>query len=134
MSDINPKNYNGASVVIVGVAGGPAEVKHFDNGGSQAQLSIAVSKGRKNPQTNEWIDMGTDWYTLTATEQYADENWPNVQKGDKVRVDDSRLELKPYLKKNGEAAVEAGLRYGTLVIVEAKADRAPAQQSEVAPF
>lgn len=121
MSETNPNNYEGSSATIVGKAGGEYEVKEFKNGGTQAQLSIAVGKGYK--KDGEWVDTGTDWYTLTATTDYASDNWPNVQKGDKVRVDDARLELKPYTRTNGEAAVEATLRYGTLVIIEAKADR-----------
>ena len=136
MSDINSKNFDGANVVVVGRAGGPVETKSFDNGGSQAQLSIAVGKGYK--KGDEWVDTGTDWYTLTATSDYAEKNWPDVQKGDKVRVDESRLEFKPYLKRDGEAGVEATLRYGTLVIVESKSSRSGGSvgsaNSEVAPF
>lgn len=131
MSEINSKNYDGSSVVVVGRAGGPVEIKSFDKGGSQAQLSIAVGKGYK--KDGEWVDTGTDWYTLTATADWANQNWPNVGKGDKVRVDDARLEFKPYLKRDGEAGVEATLRYGSLVIVEAKGERAAAA-AEVAPF
>ncbi len=127
---INPNNYDGASAVIVGRAGGPVEIKEFGNGGSQAQLSIAVSKGYKNKQTQEWVDTGTDWYTLTAATDYANENWPEVGKGDKVRVDDARLEFKAFEKKNGEPGVEATLRFGTLAIVESK----QAASSDDAPF
>ena len=119
MSDINPKNYDGANVVIVGRAGGAVEVKKFQKG-SQAQLSIAVGTGYKNKTTEEWVDTGTNWYTLTATEDWARQNWPEVESGDQVRVDDARLEFKPYLKKDGGAAVEAKLTYGTLVVVKAK--------------
>lgn len=123
MSDINSKNYPGANAVIVGRAAGPYEVREFKNGGSQAQLSIAVNLGYKNKQTDEWVDTGTNWYTLTASTDYASENWPEVGKGDTVRVDDARLELKGYIKKDGTADVDATLRFGTLVVVEAKADR-----------
>lgn len=119
MSDTNPKNFDGATVTLVGRAGGPVEVKEFKSS-SQAQLSIAVGTGYKNKQTDEWVDTGTNWYTLTATADYARDNWPAVGKGDKVRVDDARLELKGYVKKDGEAGVDATLRFGTLVIVEVK--------------
>lgn len=134
MSDINTKNYDGASVVIVGNAAGPVEIKSFDKGGSQAQLSVAVGKGYK--KGDEWVDTGTDWYLLTATEEWAAQNWPDVSKGDKVRIDDARLEFKPFLKKNGEAGVEATLRYGTLVIVKSKSEgrQTAARNDEVAPF
>lgn len=121
MSDVNPKNFDGTTVTLVGRAGGPAEVKEFKNG-SQAQLNIAVGKGYKNKQTDEWVDTGTDWYTLTATADYAADNWPNVETGDKVRVDDARLELKGYEKKDGTPGVDATLRFGTLVIVDKKGE------------
>lgn len=129
MSEINSNNYDGASAVIVGRAGGAVEVKSFGNGAEQAQLSIAVGKGYK--KDGSWVDTGTDWYTLTATADYAAQNWPEIAKGDKVRVDDARLELKGFIKKDGEAGVDATLRYGTLVIVEAKADR---EGGAVKPF
>lgn len=121
---VNPNNYDGASAVIVGRAGGPVEIKTFDKGPSQAQLSVAVSKGYKDKNTDKWVDTGTDWYTLIATEDYANNNWPDVQKGDKVRIEDARLELKGFVKKDNTAGVEATLRFGTLVVVESKASRA----------
>lgn len=129
MSDINSKNYEGSSVIVVGRAGGPTERKDFSNGGSQTQLSVAVGKGYK--KNDEWVDTGTDWYTLTASSDYASDNWPEVVKGDKVRIDDARLEFKPYAKKNGDPGVEATLRFGTLVVLEhAKGS----SSAEVAPF
>ena len=122
MSDMNPKNYDGANLVVVGRASGPMEIKEFNNGGRQAQLSIAVNTGYMNKKTDEWVDTGTNWYTLTAKPEFAEANWPVVAKGDKVRVDDTRLEFKPYLKKDGTPNVEATLTWGTLVVVTAKAD------------
>lgn len=131
MSNINEKNYDGAYVSIVGNAGGPVEIKKFQNGGSQAQLGIGVGTGYK--KGDEWVDTGTNWYTLTATEEWADKNWPDIEAGDKVRVDDARLEFKSYSKKDGSPGVEAGLRYGSIVVIRAKADR-PAPSQDVAPF
>ncbi len=126
---INPNNYPGANITIVGFAGGEYEVVDFPSGGQQAQLSIGVGKGYKNKQTNEWVDTGTDWYTLTAAVDWAENNWPEVSKGDKVRVDDARLEFKPYKDKQGNPRVEAKLIFGTLVVLEAKSER-PARGSQ----
>lgn len=122
MSDINPKNYDGASVVIVGNAAGSMEVKNFDGGGSQAQLSIAVGKGYK--KDDKWVDTGTDWYRLIASVDYAENNWPDISKGDKVRIDGARLEFQSYLKSDKTPGVDAQLRFGTLTVVSAKKDRA----------
>lgn len=123
MSDINPNNYPGSNVTIVGFAGGETKVKEFDRGGSQAELQIGVGKGYKDRDSGEWVDKGTDWYTLVGSADYAADNWPYVQKGDKVRIDNARLEARPYTKNNGEAGVELTLRFGTIVVVEAANER-----------
>lgn len=130
MSETNPNNYDGASVTVVGRAAGPFEVKSFDSGGSQAQLSIAVGKGYK--KNDQWVNTGTDWYTLTATSEYAKDNWPDVGKGDKVRINDARQEVKAYNKKDGTADKEITLRFGTIVIVS-KA-KGSSDDETVAPF
>jgi single-stranded DNA-binding protein len=120
----NPNNYPGATVSpVVGLAGGEYTVREFPNGGSQAQLSIAVGKGYKDKNTDTWVDTGTDWYTLVASTDYAADNWPEVGKGDTVRVDDARLECRPYTKNDGTAAADLQLRFGTLVVVKKKEDR-----------
>ncbi len=115
---INPNNYDGANITVVGRAGGPYQVKKFDSGSSVAELSIAVGKGYK--RDGEWVDQGTDWYTLTATEDYAEHNWPEVGKGDKVRVDEARFETKAFDRKDGSHDKQLTLRYGTLTVIESK--------------
>jgi single-stranded DNA-binding protein len=115
MNDINPNNYDGATVTVVGRAGGEPQSK-FE--GKVVELSIAVGKGYK--KDGEWVDTGTDWYTLSATPQWAEENWPQVGKGDKVRVDGARLESREYTKRDGGAGLALNLRYGDLRVVEAK--------------
>lgn len=118
---INPKDYPGANVTIVGYAGGPVEEREFPKGGSVAQLSVGVGTGYK--KDGEWVDTGTNWYTLTSSPDYADENWPVVNKGDKVRIDDARLEFHPYKTKDGDPRTDATLRFGTLVVLESAPDR-----------
>jgi single-strand DNA-binding protein len=115
MSDINPNNYPGATVTIVGTAGSEPRVK-LD--GKLLELSIAVGKGYK--KDGEWVDKGTDWYTLSASAEWAEQNWPTVGKGDKVRVDDARLETRDYTKQDGTEAKALDLRYGNLRVLQAK--------------
>ncbi len=117
-ADVNPNNYDGAQVTIVGRAGGPVNVKEFQGGGSVAELSIAVSQGYK--KDGDWVDTGTTWYTLQAAASYAADNWPEVGKGDKVRVDDAKQETRTYSKKDGGEGLQITLKFGTLSVVEAK--------------
>ena len=113
---INPNNYDGATVTVVGRAGGePQKSRVADN---ILELSIAVGKGYK--KDGEWVDTGTDWYTLSATDQWVEENWPAVGKGDKVRVDNARLELREFQKRDGTNGYALNLRYGDLTVVQPK--------------
>lgn len=118
MTNINPNNYDGANVTVVGRAGGEPTRKDFDSGSSITELSIAVGKGYK--KDGEWVDTGTDWYTLTATADYAADNWPPVGKGDKVRVDGARLETRPFDRKDGSHDKALVLKYGELTVIQAK--------------
>ena len=118
---VNENNYVGSNATVVGVAGGEWQVRELGSSGySQAELSIAVGKGYKNKETGEWVDQGTDWYKLVATPDYASDNWPEVGPGDKVRVDEARLEARTYNKNDGTAAVELRLQYGSLSVVSKK--------------
>ena len=131
---INPNNYPGANAIIVGSAGGAVEIRDFPNGGQQAQLSIAVGKGYKDKDTGEWQDKGTDWYTLVAAPDYATKNWPEVGPGDTVRVDNARLEARPYTRNDGTPAVDLQLRFGTLVVVKKKDGGSPQGSTTDTPW
>lgn len=120
---INPKDIPGVNVFIVGYAGGEPETKTFDGGGAVTELSVGVGTGYKNKKTDEWVETGTNWYKLTASPEWAEENWPVVEKGDKVRLDDGRLETKAYKTKDGEPKSDNIVRFGTLVVLESASDR-----------
>lgn len=115
---INPNNYPGASVTVVGFAAGPAEVREFNSGNSQAELSIPVNEGYK--KDGEFVQTGTTWYKLIASADYAADNWPAISKGDKVRVDDGKLEAREFERKDGTKGQAFEIRYGTLTVVESK--------------
>lgn len=114
----NPNNYDGATTTIVGRAGDAPKVKNFEGGGSITELSIGVSQGYK--KNDEWVDTGTTWYTLTAATSYAEDNWPDVGKGDKVRVDDGRQETREYKKADGSSGLQITLKFGTLTVIQSK--------------
>jgi single-stranded DNA-binding protein len=122
MSDVNPNNYEGASVTLVGRAGGPAQAPRYDKDGTSGvlELSIAVSQGYK--KGDEWIDTGTTWYVHSAVGEYAD-ILREVEKGDKVRLDDARLETREFDRKDGSKGQAFNTRFGTLTIIEKKSDR-----------
>lgn len=135
MSETNPKNYQGATVTIVGYAAGEAKPPAYDKEGTKGilQLSIPINEGYK--KDGEFVQTGTTWYAYSAAGEYA-ETLKTVRKGDKVRIDDAKQEVREYTSKDGESKLGIELRFGTLVILEAKgaAEPSAAGFSDDAPF
>ena len=126
---INENNYEGANVTIVGRAGGEAKPPAYDKDGSKGilELSIAVSQGYK--KDGEWVDTGTAWYVHTAAGEHA-EVLAQVGKGDKVRLDDAKLEYREFTRKDDTVGQQFATKFGTLTILESKsAAAAPAEES-----
>lgn len=117
MADFKPSR---ANVNIVGTVG--SVQSKFD--GAQTEVSIAVGKGYKDKQTNEWVDKGTDWYTIIRRGDWQSELTDlDLQSGDRVEVTDAKLEQRLYLKNDGQPGVSNDLNYGEIVVLERKADR-----------
>jgi len=119
MSEINPGNYDGVNVTIVGRAGGPAQFPAYDKEGAKGvlELNVAVSQGYK--KGDDWVDTGTTWYTYTAAGDYANV-LREVGKGDKVRIDNARLETREFKRKDESVGQQFTVRFGELTIIEAK--------------
>lgn len=126
MSDMNPTSIMGVNVVLVGYAAGEAKTPAYDKEGTKGilQLSIPINEGYK--KDGEFVQTGTTWYTYSAANEYA-EPLKAVRKGDKVRIDDAKQEVREYTSKDGVSKLGIELRFGTLVILEAKG--APAADS-----
>ncbi len=117
-ADQNPNNYEGATITLVGRAGADAENPAYDKEGSRGvkQIRVAVGQGYKNKDTGEWVDTGTTWFSVTGR---ADEIG-HVRKGDKVRLDDARLETREFDRKDGSKGQAFETRFGTLTVLESK--------------
>ena len=118
----NPNNYEGATSSIVGRAGGPSETV-FD--GKTTRLSVAVGQGYK--KDGQWVELDppTVWYTVQAATEYAEQNWPDIDTGDRVRIDDAKQEVRTFLRNDGTPGVEIKLTYGKVKVVDRrKPDRA----------
>lgn len=124
MTDINPDNYPGANITIVGYAGGPAEFPAYDREGTKGVLELNVGVGQGYKTDAGWKDTGTTWYSVSAAGEWADQ-LRAVGKGDKVRIDNGRLETREFKRKDGSVGQQFSIRYGSLTILEAKSS-APA--------
>lgn len=116
MSDVNPNNYQGATVTVIGYAAGDPEFPPYDREGKRGykQLSVPVSEGYK--KDGEFVKTGTTWYRV---EKHQDD-WATlgVQKGDKVRIDNAKQEVRAYKNAKGEDALGITLSYADVTILE----------------
>ena len=121
---INPQNYVGANVTIVGHAGNAAQNPAYDKEGTRGILELSIGVGEGYKKDGEWVDTGTTWYIYTASGEYADQ-LRNVGKGDKVRVDNARLEAREFKRKDESIGQQFGVRFGSLTIIESKGNAQP---------
>lgn len=114
MSNINANNYTGVNAVIVGRAAAPAENPPYDKTGSRGfqQIRVAVDQGYK--KDGEWVETQTLWITYTARS----EDLGHVQKGDKVRLDEVKLEAREFERKDGSIGQAFEARFGTVTVLE----------------
>lgn len=125
MADFKPSR---ATVTIVGNVG--QVNSKFD--GALVEATVAVSKGYKDKNNDQWVDQGTDWYTVIARGDYT-QTLLDLNPGDRVEVADAKLEHREYPKNDGSTGVSYDLNFGTVVVLERKADRAPAGASAGGP-
>ena len=115
---VNENNYLGATVTLVGYAAGEPEYPPYDKEGKRGykQLSIANNEGYK--KDGEFIQTGTTWYRVEKHEN----DWAEigVHKGDKVRIDNAKQEVRSYKNAKGEDALGITLSYADVTILESK--------------
>lgn len=118
MSNINENNYIGATACVIGYAAGNPEYPPYDKEGKRGfkQLSIAINEGYKPKDGGEFVKTGTTWYRV---EKHQDD-WASlgVQKGDKVRIDNAKQEVRSYKNAKGEDALGITLSYADVTVLE----------------
>lgn len=114
--DQNPNNYEGATVTLVGRTGGDAEFPAYDKSGERGISQVRVAVGQGYKKDGEWVDTGTTWYTVTGRT----DDIGHVRKGDKVRVDDARLETREFTRKDNSTGQAFETRFGTVTVLESK--------------
>jgi len=127
----NPNNYEGATVTIVGHAGNDPEYPPYDLSGERGiqQVRVAVGQGYKN-KSGEWVETGTAWYTVTGRV----EDLGEVHRGDKIRVDDARLEVREFTRKDGSTGQAFETRFGTIRVLESRTSAAEPELIDATPF
>ena len=90
------------NITICGNLTAAPELRFTPSGQAVANLNIAVNQRRKNPQTQEWEDAGTDFYGVAVWQKQGAENVAqSLGKGMEVIVT-GRLKSRSYETKEGE--------------------------------
>ena len=116
----NPNNYPGAEATIVAYAAGPARTPAYDKSGSRGILEVSLPVNEGYKKDGEFVQTGTTWYSYVAAGDFASDVLSGVRKGDKIRVEDAKQEVRTYTDKDGNERLGISLRYGTFTILESK--------------
>lgn len=118
--DQNPGNFPGATITIVGNAGADAEYPAYDKQGERGISQVRVAVGQGYKKDDQWVDTGTAWFTVSGKT----EDIGHVKKGDQIRLDDARLEVREYQRQDGTTGQAFETKFGTLTVLKSKDDAA----------
>lgn len=126
---VNERNIPGATITLVGWAAADAEYPAYDKSGERgiSQIRVPITQGYK--KDGEWVETGTCWYTVTGRT----DNIGHVRKGDKIRLDNAKLEAREFTRKDGSIGQAFETSYGDLTVLESKSGGS-AVSDEEAPF
>lgn len=129
MTETNPQNYIGATLTIVGYAASAPRSPLYDKDGSKGVLELPIPINEGYKKDGDWVQTGTTWYQYVAGGSGADDLRDiGIQKGDKVRIDGAKQEVREYQDKEGNNRLGINLRFGTITVLE------QADPVEEAPF
>lgn len=100
------------TITLTGVV---ASDPDFNNANGSARLTfrLASTQRRLNKQTNEWEDVNTNWYSVTAWKRLAENAGTSLAKGDRVIVS-GRLTIREYDRKDGSKGTSVDINAETL--------------------
>lgn len=85
-------------VTLIGNLGKDPEVRHFENGGSVARITLATNESYRDKDGN-WQNQ-TEWHTVIAWRNLADRAEKELKKGSLVYVE-GKLKTRQYKDSNG---------------------------------
>lgn len=124
----NENNYIGATTTLVGYVAVEPRYPAYDKDGSRGykQIPVAINEGYK--KGDEFVQTGTTWYDIDVHEDVVTNL--GIGKGDKIRLDNAKQEVRTYTNKDGEEKLGITLKYGNLSVLESKSGGA----DEESPF
>lgn len=92
-------------ILLIGNAGGDAELKYTPNGDPVADFNLAVSRSRL--VDGEWQTLSTEWFRVSQWGRSAERVANTIRRGNRVFIE-GRLSSNPYRTEGGE--IRAGLQ------------------------
>lgn len=102
-----------ANITIQGFLGATPEVRYTNDGLAVANLSIAHTPRKRDPQTDEWVDAGpTLWVIASVWGAVAEAVADTSQKGDLVAVS-GQLTMDEWTDSDGVVCTDLVIRSAT---------------------
>ena len=129
---INPNNFSGATVTLVGYVAMEPAYPAYDKQGKHGfkEIKVAHNEGYKPKDGGDFVQTGTTWYAIKVHQ----DDLGNVGKGDKIRVDDAKQSTRTYTNKDGVEAIGILLEYGKITVLESKNGGASGGFDDEQPF
>lgn len=117
---INPNNYTEADLTLVAYAAADARPPAYDKDGSKGVLEVSLPVNEGYKKDGEFVQTGTTWYTYSGAGDFAQNVLANVRKGDKIRIDGAKQEVREYQDRDGNVKLGITLRFGDFQVLESK--------------
>lgn len=108
-----------SKVMIIGNLGRDPEMRYTPNGRQVTEFSVAVTHRGRDPQTNEWADLGTDWFRVTIWGDRAERAAEEFRKGNRVFVE-GRFRTREYDAKDGTKRTSLEITADNVIALERK--------------
>ena len=106
-----------SKVMIIGNLGRDPEMRYTPNGRAVTEFSVAVTHRGRDPQTNEWADLGTDWFRVTVWGDRAERTAEEFRKGNRVFVE-GRFKTREYDAKDGTKRTSLEITADNVIALE----------------
>ena len=123
----NPKNHPGATTTVVAWVAGEARNPAYDKDGTKGVKEVSLPVNEGYTKDGEFVKTGTTWYTVSAAGEYAAQ-LEALAKGDKVRIEDARQEVREYKDKDGNPKLGITLKFGKVIVLEHSGADSPADR------
>lgn len=101
----------------IGHLGGDPEMRYTPDGLEVTSFSVAVGHSRKDKQSGEWVDSGTDWFRLSAFGNFAVSLAERLRKGTKVYFEGD-FSTREFEGRDGETRTSLDVKADKVIVLK----------------